>query len=140
MKRIVVEQLIAIGVALLVFPWHYIWGPSDHDFRGHMDYLVPIAIGVWVVCQIVFLVRRFARRAPATYTKTGTFTMWAGIVSAASLFTGFLLGWLAVFLAPVGIVTGIYVFVRELRARTGNDLRNLAGLALCVGAIGFLAA
>lgn len=139
-SRVVREQLLALGVALLVIPWWYVWGPASPDWRRNARILLPIAAGVWLACQIVFLVRRVSVRGPVARTKLGKFTMIAGLVSALSLFTGFLLGWMALLLAPAGIVTGLIVLVREFRAHGGNDVRNLAGMAMCAGAIVFLMA
>jgi len=135
------QQLFALASSVLVgLFWYAVWGPPSglKKLPSHWRVLAESIITIWLVIEAAFVVRWLAARRPAVRTELGTFTLWSGVVSCASLFTGFLLGWMALLLAPAGLVTGIVVLVREVRSQSGNDLRNIAGIALCAGAVVFL--
>ena len=140
MRQQLLVAAVAIAGGLFVFG---VWGPP-HGFEDlpdqHLDFLAVLIGGVWLAGELFLLTRWLSRRGPVVRTPLGRFTFWAGIVSCLTLFTGFLLGWLALLLAPAGLVTGIITVVKEIRSRGGNDQRNLIGTILCISALIFLAA
>ncbi len=137
------DQLVVAAFAIVggvVF--FAVWGPP-HAFENldaFWDFLALCIAALWLAGEVFLGMRWLSRRKPVVRTPLATFVFWAGLVSCLTLFTGFLLGWVALLLAPIGALAGIVTVVREVRSGSGNDLRNLIGTALCACAIVFLAA
>lgn len=137
------RQLGALALSIVLgLLWFVTWGPSSGFDLARSDLLLlgVMTIAVWAAVQFAMLAYRFRERSAAVRTRLGVFTWWSGVISSTSLLTGFCLGWMALLLAPAGVITGSMVVFREVRAGGGHDLRNIAGLALCAGAILFLLA
>lgn len=136
-------QLAVAGSAIIGGTvWFAVWGPpsgfQELDVFGD---LLALVIGAsWLAGEVVLAIRWVGRRKPFVRTPLGKFAWWAGIVSCLALFTGFLFGWMALFLAPAGALAGLFTVMREIGSGRGNDPRNVAGILLCAAAIVFLAA
>lgn len=141
-RRIALEQLAIVALTIVVlFIQYAIWGPPFRSARsitlGTFTYVAPWA---FAALEYLWFARFVAQRKPAPPTTLGQRTFWLGVASCAVLFTSFCLGWMTLLLAPAGLVTGTIVLVREFRAGTGHEFRNLVGIGCCVAAILFLAA
>ena len=144
-RRIGIEQagMVLLTVLSLLALMYFLGPPSKTPLeqvrRDPAEFAGAFAVG-WLVLNIVWFVRCRIESNPGPRTPLARATFWFGVVSVLTLFTGFLLGWIALLLAPSGVVTGIVVFVKELRTRSGHNGGNIVGFLLCVSALVFLAA
>ncbi|HEV8578020.1 MAG TPA: hypothetical protein VGX68_02965 [Thermoanaerobaculia bacterium] len=142
-----VGKQIVLGALALGLSYAAIWYPRSNilyqiqrDGWKLVGSIVASWLATWLAANaaLVFWRRRRQQQPAGSESTLGKLTFWFGLAGALSLFTSFCLGWLALLLAPAGVVTGIMAWVREAKARAGHGPLNLLGVALCLGALAFL--
>lgn len=139
------KQAALLAVVLVAgVLWVAIFGPPHESAltiaRQEPWMAVAVVSAALVLLNLVLVARERVLRNPGPKTAFARATFWAGMISSLSLLTGFLLGWLALLLAPVGVLTGLGTIAAELKNRSGHNPGNLVGLGLCLAAIAFLLA
>lgn len=142
-----VRNQIVLGVVAFGLCYAAIWFPRSNilyqiqrDGWKLVGSIVASGLATWLAANaaLVFWRRRRQPQPAVSESTLGKLTFWFGLASALSLFTSFCLGWIALLLAPAGVVTGIVAWAREAKTGTGHGPLNLLGIALCLGALAFL--